>query len=274
MIRSLVVAYDGSHGARVALQYAVDIADRGEGRICLLTVSGIEENIAALLQQDSPNPVALAAEPHPPDEELPLASETDAALVEAIELCRKLTVRSLARPAYGSVVGALVRASHLSDLLLLGRDALPSAEMRTPRTARHVAQQAYCPVVVTPRQYISWRSVLAVCPADTQKGAPLRVASELASLMQLKLEALVIAEETDVTRRWIRDVNRYLVDHGHTPQVTLRRPPIREQLVALLGERQSPLIVVPRASRWAALWHQDYLSAAMEILNATIVVVP
>ena len=76
MIRSLLVAYDGSHGARIALQHAVDFASRCEGRIALLTGSKGAEADADLPIDGGPDPVALAQEPIEPGEELPLPTES------------------------------------------------------------------------------------------------------------------------------------------------------------------------------------------------------
>jgi len=243
MIKSLLVAYDGSHGARVALQHAVDLARSSEGRILLLTVGAAESDDAALLSNGGVDPVALAADV---SDEVPDATAglpAEAVLSEALEVCRELTVRCLARPAYGQVAAALTRASRFSDLLLIGRDALaePGAFGRSAQSARRVAASASCPVAVAPRQYQPVRSVIAVCPGEGADATSVRTACELARLLQVKLEALLIAAD---------------------------------QLVAAVGDRQSPLIVVPRACRWRRLMHRDCLSAALQILNATVVVVP
>ncbi|MBM3472029.1 MAG: universal stress protein [Armatimonadetes bacterium] len=276
MIRSLLVAYDGSHGARVALQHAVDLARCCDGRVVLLTVGKTAPDDASLLGGREPDPVALAA-PVPENTDEPAAgAEADAVLSEAVELCRELTVRCLARPAYGDLPAAIARASRFSDLVFIGRDALaePGSGGRSARSARRVAMVARCPVVVTPRQYQPTRSVLAACPAEAARACTVRVAGELAWLLKVKLEALLVAAEQDVAGPSARDLKRYLVDHGHSADVIVRKPPARDALVASVGDRQSPLVVVPRSSRWDTLLHRDWLSAALEIVNATIVVVP
>ena len=276
MIRSLLVAYDGSHGARVALQHAVDLARCCEGRVVLVTVGATTPDDASLLGGSGVDPVALAAEVQGDPEGPAAGAEADAVLSEAVELCRELTVRCLARPAYGDLPTAMARASRFSDLAFIGRDAVGEAGSigRSAWSARRVAMMARCPVVVTPRQYQPTRSVIAVCPGDAARACTIRVAGELARLLQVKLEALLVAAEHEAAGPSVRDLKRYLVDHGHSADVILRKPPAKDALVAALGDRQSPLVVVPRSGRWDTLMRRDWFSAALEILNATIVVVP
>jgi nucleotide-binding universal stress UspA family protein len=276
MTKSLLVAYDGSHGARVALQHAVDLARRSEGRITLMTVGRSATDGRAPLADDAVDPVALAAEaPGAPDEDAALA-DPDGSLSEAIEVCRELTVRCLARPTYGDLAGALARASCFSDLIFIGRDAAaePGLSGQSARSARRVAMVARCPVVVTPRQYLPIRSVMSVCLSGGASACTLRAGSALASLLQVKLEALLIAAEQDAAAYATRELRRYLVDHGHSSEVSVRKPPARDALVTALTERVSPLVVVPRGSRWDWLLRQDALSGALEVLGATIVVTP
>jgi len=276
MIKSLLVAYDGSHGARVALQHAVDIARRSEGRITLVTVGRTATEDRAPLADGTVDPVALAAEaPRESEEEAP-AGDADAALTDAVEVCRELTVRCLARPAYGDLPTALARASSFSDLIFIGRDAAaePGSPRQSARSARRVAMMARCPVVITPRQYQPIRSVVAACMSGRAGACTMRVGSELASLLQVKLEALLIAAEQDAAAHALRELRRYLVDQGHSSEVIVRKSPERDALIASVGDRQSPLVVVPRSGRWDWLMRRDGLSAALEVLSATIVVTP
>ena len=276
MIRSLLVAYDGSHGARVALQHAVDFASRCEGRIALLTGSKGAEADADLPTDGGPDPVALAQEPVEPGEELPLPTEMDEALSEAVELCRELTARCVASPAYGDIALALVQRSRLADLVFIGRDARAAAPSSSPsaRTARRVAAAAACPVVITPRQYETTRSAIAICPASKLGGRVLRTGAELAGILQVKLEALVVAEDPGAVRRWAGGVKRYMVDHGQTASVLVRRAPLGQQLTTMLSDRQSPLVVVPRGRPLAAMLRRDPFSEALAALGATVVVQP
>lgn len=276
MTRSLLVAYDGSHGARVALQHAVDVASRCEGRIVLLTGTRATESDADLLQNGQPDPVALAQDLPDPDEDTAFALEMDETLNQATEICRELTVRCVACPAYGDVTAALIQRSSLSDLVFIGRDASPgpTAQVAPVRTARRVATGAYCPVIVTPRQYDPLRSAVAVCPATGAGARVLKSAVELAGLLQIKLEALVVAPDPRAVQRWAREVKRYIVDHGQDASVVVRTPPLAQQLATMLGGRQSPLVVVPRGGALAAMLRRDPLSDALETLGATVAVQP
>lgn len=276
MIKSLVVAYDGSQGAGIALQHAVDVAKRSEGRITLLTVSRTADNEAAALYEPIVDPAALASEPSHPDSEPAVEWDTDAVLGDAVELCRKLTVRCVARPAHGDLAAALLRASRFADLVFIGRDALaqPALPGRSARSARSVAAQAWCPVVVTPRQYQPVRSVVAACLIERPLASTVRTGSELAHLLQVKLETLLVGSDDERALPVARSLKRYLGDHGHSPEVIVRRPPARDALVAVIADRSSPLVIVPRSGWATRLLRRDTLSAALEILNATIIVVP
>ncbi|HJN15000.1 MAG TPA: universal stress protein, partial [Armatimonadota bacterium] len=191
MIRSLLVAYDGSHGARVALQHSVDLASPSQARVVLLTVGGAESD-ADGLAGNGVDLVALA-EDAASDDSLATGNDPDQVVQEAVTVCRDLVVRCVARPAYGDVASALIAGSRLSDLVLVGRDAFESAGGAdvAARTARRVAGHAESPVVVTPREYNPVRSVIAACPPSDVGARALRTAAELASILQLNVEALV-----------------------------------------------------------------------------------
>jgi nucleotide-binding universal stress UspA family protein len=276
MIRSILVAYDGSHGARIALQHAVDVASRCDARIALLTGSRSTDTDAELLPDERVDPTVLAQDLPEPDEEQARPTEVDEVLGEAVDLCRELTVRCVACPAHGDVTLALVQRSRLADLVFIGRDALAGSAtyVASARTARRVAAGAACPVVVTPRQYETIRSALAVCPPGDAGARALKCATELAAILQVKLEVLAVAEVPHAARRWANEAKRYLVDHGHSSSVLVRKPPLAQQLAALLGDRLSPLIVVPRGRWLAAMLRRDPLSDALKTLGATVCVQP
>jgi nucleotide-binding universal stress UspA family protein len=265
MIKSLLVAYDGSHGARVALQHAVDVARRSEGRITLVTVGRNGAEDRPPLDNGGVDPVALAAEAPSGAEEETVAAEADSTLSDAVEVCRELTVRCLARPAYGDLPSALARASGFTDLIFIGRDAVaePGFARQSARSARRVAMVARCPVVITPRQYQPIRSVVATCLSGRATACTMRIGSELASLLQARLDAVLIADEDDTAGYALRELKRYLVDHGHTSHVAVRKPPAADAVVATIGDRQSPLVVVPRSGRWDWLRQRDALAAAL-----------
>ena len=274
MIRSLLVAYDGSHGARVALQHGVDLASRCEGRVCLLMVGRADAEADAPEGEGGVDLVALAQDVEAPTAEGAL-EETDEVLQEAMEVCRDLTVRCVAKPAYGGVPGALVRGSELCDLVVMGRDALGGDEREgAMRTARRVASQAGCPVAITPREYQPIRSAVAVCPVSAAGARAVRTAAELASILQVKLETLLMVEDRGSVGGWERDLKRYLVDHGHPADVQTRKLPAAPHLDSVLPARQSPLVVVPRGGGWESLRRTDLMSAALGALGATVVVVP
>ncbi len=267
MIKSLLVGYDGSLGSRVALQHAVDLAGRCEGRVLLLTAARGAEPEGAGFEDGGVDVVGLATRRLDSDESAK-PQETDELLGGAFDICRDLTVRCHARPAYGDFAFALARASRLVDLVFIGRDVAAA------RTARRVASGAACPVMIAAREYEPLRSVLAVCPMTDGGGRALRSAAELASLLQVKLEALIVSEDVELAGRWTHEVKRYLVDHGHPSSVLVRKPPLGPHLDGLLTDRQSPLVVVPKGSPLSVLRRRDPLADALRTLHATIVFQP
>jgi len=275
MIKSLLVGYDGSLGSRVALQHAVDLAGRCEGRVLLLTAGRGTQPEGAAFEDGGVDVVGLATRRLDSDESAK-PQETDELLGDAFDLCRELTVRCHARPAYGDFAFALSRASRLVDLVFIGRDVAgePGRYDAAARTARRVASGAVCPVMIAAREYEPIRSVLAVCPMADGGGRALRTAAELASLLQVKLEALIVSEDVELAGRWTHEVKRYLVDHGHPSSVLVRKPPLGPHLDGLLTDRQSPLVVVPKGSPLSALRRRDPLADALRTLHATIVSQP
>jgi nucleotide-binding universal stress UspA family protein len=274
MIKSLLVAYDGSHGARVALQHAVDVARRCEGRVMLITATRRLHPETAALDDGAVDLVSLASR-ELDTEEGAAPPDGDDLLAEAYDVCRELTVRCLARPAYGELSFALSRASRLADLLFIGRDAASEpGRYAAAGTARRAAAGAVCPVMIAPREYEPVRSALVVCPMTDRGARALHTAAELAGLLQVKLDALIVSENVNVVGQWTHEVRRYLVDHGHTPRVLIRKAPARLHLDGLLADRQSPMVVVPRGSPLSTLLRRDLPADALRALGAAIVVQP
>ncbi len=275
MIKNILVGYDDSRPAQVALAQAIDLAEATSGRVRLLVVR-TEEGAA-------PEP-ELAAEPGIvemvdlglDDEELATESAGAPPFVEqartrlaAAGLGGSIRVASSWQPA-----ACLREEADLADLLVVGRSKAHSGG-KVGRTTRDLLKSHLpCPLLICASQYLPITSILLVYWPGQPGGRAVSLAGELAATLNIDLDTIVTAPGRRAPRRErARVASALLAYHTEGEVVATTEDP--NQAVLTAGLQYNPsLLVIPETSllRWP--WQLAPLySSALELPDTLLLIV-
>ncbi len=276
MIKNILVGYDESRPAQVALAQAIDLAEATAGRVRLLVVR-TEEGPA-------PEP-ELAADPGIvemvnvglDDEELETGSADAPPFVEQARtmLAAAGTTGSIRVANSGQPAVCLREEADLADLLVVGRGRAHSGGEVGRTTHRLLRSPLPCPLLICTGQYLPITSILLVyCPGQAG-GRAVSLAAQLAATLNIDLDTVVTAPEHRAPRRErARVESALLAYHIEGEVVATTEDPSQAVLTAGLQYNPS-LLVIPEPSplRWP--WQLAPLySSALELPDILLLIVP
>jgi len=276
MIKNILVGYDESHPAQVALAQAIDLAEATSGRVRLLVVR-IEEGPA-------PQP-ELAAEPGIvemvdlglDDEELEAESAGAPPFVDQArtKLVAADVGGSIRMVNGGQPATRLREEADLADLLVVGRSRAHSGG-EVGRTTRNLLKSHLpCPLLICASQYLPIASLLLIYCQGQAGGRAVSLAGELSSTLNIDLNTVVTAPGRRAPRRERAQVESALLAY-HTEGEVAATTEDPSQAVLTAGLQYNPsLLVIPEPSllRWP--WQLAPLySSALELPDTLLLIVP
>jgi len=276
MIKNILVGYDESRPAQVALAQAIDLAEATSGRVRLLVVR-TEEGSA-------PQP-ELAAEPGIvemvnvglDDEELETESAGAPPFVEqartklaAAGLGGSIRVASSWQPA-----ACMREEADLADMLVVGRSRAHSGG-QVGRTTRNLLKSHLpCPLLICTNQYLPITSLLLIYCTGQAGGRAVSLAAQLAATLNIDLDTVVTAPGRRAPRRErARVASALLAYHTEGEVVATTEDP--NQAVLTAGLQYNPsLLVIPEPSLFRWPWQLAPLySSALELPDTLLLIVP
>ncbi len=244
-LRRVVVALDPAAQCRAALDLAARLAAQSEAELVGLFVEESELLAAAAL------PVTRALRSHgSADEALDTAkmehglrawaARAEATLASAAQRWR---VKSSFRVARGRVGETLIAEAAGSDLLALGTVGRPSGRQRLGATARELARQAPCTLLLMRGEARVGRPVLVLFEGDRNA---LALAEQLARLDHVPLEILVSGEEQ------AKAAATWLDEHGRKAPVRMLEEDDPEPVSHLLETEPCGTVILERKGRLGA----------------------
>jgi len=202
MIKNILVGYDESRPAQVALAQAIDLAEATSGRVPLVVVR-TEEELA-------PQP-ELAADAGIVDmvnvglDEEELGTETAGTLPfleQARTMLAATDLGSSIRIATGGQPAVCLREeARLADLLVVGRSRAHSGG-QVGRTTRNLLKSHLpCPLLICAGQYLAITSILLIYCPDSSAGRAVSLAAELAATLNIDLNTVVTTRGHRAPRR-------------------------------------------------------------------------
>ena len=276
MIKNVLVGYDESRPAQVALAQALDLAEATSGRVRLVVVR-TEEGPA-------PQP-ELAAEPGIvdmvnvglDDEEMEIESAGAPPFVEHARtmLSAAGTTGSIRVANSGQPAACLREEADLADLLVVGRSRAHSGG-QVGRTTRNLLKSHLpCPLLICTNQYLPITSMLLVYWPGPRSGRAVSLAAELAATLNIDLDTVVTAPEHRAPRRKRDRVESALLAY-HTEGEVVATTEDPAEAVLTAGLQYNPVLVVipePSLLRWP--WQLAPLySSALELPDTMLLVVP
>jgi len=274
MIKNILVGYDESRPAQVALAQAIDLAEATAGRVRLVVVRteegpapqpeltaepGIVDMVNVGLDKDELETESAGVPPFVEEARMKLA---------AADVGGSIRVANGGQPA-----GCLREEADLADVLVVGRSRAHSGG-QVGRTTRNLLKSHLpCPLLMCTNQYLPITSMLLVYWPGPGSGRAVSLAGELAATLNIDLDTVVTAPGHRAPRRERARVASALLAY-HTEGEVIATAEAAAQAVFMAGLRPS-LLVIPEPSlpRWP--WQLAPLySSALELPETLLLIVP
>ncbi len=277
MIKNIVVGYDSSPPAQVALEQALDLAEASAARI----------HIAAAIEEFSPDSEADIL--HQPDvldildaanslgEEAEGERVTIPAYLEEARLrCQEAHISCAVSVGRQRAAGYLRQCSWLADLLVVGRCSrrrLTAGEIG--RTAHRLLQTAQQPTLVCAENYITVTSLMVVYEQSVIGGHALAVAGEVGAKLNVPVDVVVAGHDRQTLHRWLAAARHGLQAYHVEGNFDSSAASLSQALTTLALERTPSLIVMPHTRLVVGSWRLPAVyHTVLQLPDAMLLVVP
>ena len=286
MIRNIVVAYDDTRTAQVAVEQAVDIAEATEGRIHLTVVA--HQTTPSVDLATGPDLSGYGGPPPPPaipeyaspedrlsQDELDRNAYDEA--LTAVEQCEKAGVAHTVSRLYGSPADRLVRRGMLADLLVVGRGAVGfnTEGSRLGMVPRQVLMRSVTPTLLCDVDYVPLREGLVLYEPTEAGGRALARAGEFCSYLNMSLTVVAAHPDRRSGERTLRDACAALRSYHVDAECVSFPGSAADALQSEAAQRKAGLVVMPRPRRPLWSWQTpSALGSATSLPGALVMVVP
>lgn len=221
MIKSLVVAVDGSENAQSALRYALWLAQRFDAVVTGLHVADVVTIEGSFFHDISGS---LGFEPY-----LDLTSKMRGALRDRGEqvledfsrACREADIRHETSLQVGIVSAEICELARTSDLVVLGKRGV-NRHFSTGLlggVTESVARQCPRPIFMAPLEFVEPGKALLAYDGSQRAGSAMHVAAEVCTLLELPLDVVTVSLEEDRGEEIADEARRYLASYPITTEV-------------------------------------------------------
>ena len=286
MIRNIVVAYDDTRTAQVAVEQAVDIAEATAGRIHLTVVA---HQTAPPVELGAPTDLTGLAGPLPPPAMPEYASPEDRLsqdeldrnaydeAITAVEQCEKAGVAHTVSRLYGSPADRLVRRGMLADLLVVGRGAagFKADGARLGTMARQVLLRSVTPTLLCEVDYVPLREGLVLYEPTEAGGRALARAGEFCSYLNMSLTVVAAHPDRRSGEKTLREACAALRSYHLDGECVSFPGSAADALQTEASQRKAGLVVMPQPRRPRWPWQTpSALASATALPGALVMVVP
>ena len=242
MIKRILVPTDGSEAAAIGIRYAVALARRCDATLCGLHVVDVKLLEGPFLRDLSASLGTAPYVNYQGNVALILEERGRAALAAFEQLCAAAGVPCETALATGVVVREIVEHSSLVDLVVMGRSGEHTAwlEGLLGSTTDAVARRSRQPVLVTGRDVLGERGLLAAYDGSPQADNALKVAADLAVTWGSELHVLVVADAED--QELLDGARHYLQAHRVDAKWTIAGGDPRETIVSFAKDCGAELL--------------------------------
>lgn len=249
MIKSILLATDGSEHAWAAWQYAIDVAKVYDAWLRVLSVVDVRvlhEPTAATM--DGVYPTLPIAPPSPAELEKKLEAEQHHLLGEVQRRTQAAGVKVRVSLARGTPPGTILSYEPFVDMIAMGHRGHRSKwdVFFLGSVAEEVLRRAAKPVLISPARYEPIQRILAAYDASDPSQRALHWAAELAVTMNLPLDVVHVNRDRAVGRMMLREAYEYLRPYDTIPSVDtiLREGKPAPQILEVAAERGAGLVVM------------------------------
>ncbi len=279
MVRNILVGYDGTRPADVAVAQAIALAELAGGRIHLANVTPVTEDAGPDGGEAESDLATLALGQSEREVGTELADDAlQPVTVEEIHRrCQDLHVVCEDEQLFGRHPGMrLLRRSWLAELLVIGRGRERRSGQPGPN-ATFLLTELVAPTLVAARQYVELRTVLMPYKLSVDGGRGLSFAAQLCQVLNAQLEVLICEPRRTEAHEARAAVERFLRAYHveSSTDVALAAP--HEAVHSAALERASSLVIVPGAHKrnYVLPWQRnETLWRALEVPGAAVLAYP
>jgi len=275
MIRNILLGYNASRGADVALSQAADIASAVKARIHVARIERMAADARIQLTGE-----VLADSSSPSFSGLNGATETveepSDVVDQVLEKCRREQVFCTFGEYYGDPATRLMELSRTAELLVVGQRDEPRHSRAHPlgRVARQLAMRASTPLLFTGHEHLPLNSAALLYEPRIAGGHALTMAGGICSAFNINLDVLCVGHgEVDAAQA--EQEAKFALRAWHVEGEFVRSTvPALEAIRNLALTHSNPLIIVPAPPRRLFASHSELVHAAAELPNTNLLLVP
>lgn len=275
-MRNILLGFDGSDSATVALQQAILLSSAVGARLHLLQAVepvGSASEIADLGLPDDPVSYLDRLEQMMTEDSTPSIPEDDE-LAAAVRNCEDAGVVCTWQRLHGLAVRVLREHCPPMDLLILGRRGTLGRRL-VGLTAASIISRPVVPTLLCRDTVIPVRRLLLAYEPTPTGGRALKLAGSLAEALNLEVDVVAADMERERARRSAAQARMALRAYHVEGEVVPHEGRLSEALQSAALEYQSSVVIVPhgRTGSWPWL-RSDGVRAAIEYPTALALVVP
>jgi len=248
MIKSILVALDGSEHSDTASRYALWLAHRLQATVTGLHVIDVVsiEGSGSFLHDISGS---MGFEPY-----LDFSSKMREALHERgrtlldgfLASCQEQGVRGDSQLVTGIVANEVCEQARTADIVVLGHRGLNErfSTGLLGGTTESVARKCPKPVLVCPMQFQPIARPLLAYDGSQRAAAAMREAAELAAALALPLEVLHVGKDDGTAQKVLDEARRYLSAYPITCEFLVRGGYANETILDVMSERAADLLFI------------------------------
>jgi nucleotide-binding universal stress UspA family protein len=248
MIKSILVALDGSEHSATASQYALWLAERLQATLTGLHVIDVVsiEGSGSFLHDISGS---MGFEPY-----LDFSSKMRDALHERgrtlldgfLKDCQERGVRSESQLVTGIVANEICEQARMADIVIVGHRGLNErfSTGLLGGTTESVARKCPKPVLVCPMQFRPITRALLAYDGSQRAAAAMREAAELAVALKLPLGVVHVGKDEGSAQKVLEEARRYLTAYALDCEFLVRPGYANETILDVMGEQAYDLLFI------------------------------
>jgi len=247
MIKSILLAVDGSAYTEFVLNYGMELARRFQAHLRVLTVVDIrifEWAVAIGVEGFAP---IIPSTTYQEESQRLLDEKADKVLEKAAEVLRKAKVNFVVEKSSGSPVEVICEKSRLSDLILMGArgEFERWSDKMLGATLEAVSRLAIKPILVVRKEYRAIKRILVAYDGSAHSNRALPWAGILAEKLRVPIVVVHVNEANEEAQRLLKEANDYLQSYRIPEILTiLKEGEQAERIIETVKEQNADLIIM------------------------------
>jgi nucleotide-binding universal stress UspA family protein len=246
MIKSILLAVDGSTYTDSQVKHCVQLARAFEAKVHVLTVVDIRMvEWAVVLGTDGFVPVTPSAVYK--NETLKILDEkADAVLAKCESILKEESILFTADKIQGPPVDVICEKNHLVDMLIIGHRGEFAKWRRklSGATLDAVVRQWSKPICVTQKTYRPINRLLFAYDGSEKANKALQLAAVFASRLKLPLSVLTVNNRERARKRCLREAAAYLEPYGITLELIGGAGTPEKEIIRITNENKIDMTII------------------------------